>query len=214
MAAADGKYFGTKIYSSHPKHGAHFLFLLYALADAKPLAILEANYLGQLRTGAASGYATKLLARADAQVVGLIGGGFQSRNPAYGDVRRSADPQSTGLEQIARKSAGLRTRMLQRTQLRGRGRRHGRASRSRLRHRNYSHQRQGAGARRSMDRRWHAHKRHGIEPGPNAEELPSRADLQSRPDCGPDSLEQACMESGDLPWRSTRINGLASTSSS
>ncbi len=78
MAAADGKYFGTKIYSSHPKHGAHFLFLLYAVADATPLAIFEANYLGQIRTGAASGYATKVLARPDAAVVGIIGSGFQA----------------------------------------------------------------------------------------------------------------------------------------
>ena len=79
MAGADGKYFGTKIYSAHPKHGAHFLFLLYAAADAMPLAIFEANYLGQIRTGAASGYATKLLALADADVVGLVGSGFQAK---------------------------------------------------------------------------------------------------------------------------------------
>src|SRR6266700_5265607 len=79
MAGADGPYFGTKIYSTHPRHGAHFLFLLYAAADAKPLAILEANHLGQIRTGAASGYATNLLARPDAATLGVIGSGFQAR---------------------------------------------------------------------------------------------------------------------------------------
>ncbi len=79
MAAADGAYFGTKVYSSHPQHGAHFLFLLYRAADARPLAIFEANYLGQIRTGAASGYATKLLAREDAATLGVIGSGFQAR---------------------------------------------------------------------------------------------------------------------------------------
>ena len=79
MAGADIGYFGTKIYSTHPKYGAHFLFLLYAAADARPLAIFEANHLGQIRTGAASGYATKLLARADASTVGIIGSGFQAR---------------------------------------------------------------------------------------------------------------------------------------
>src|SRR5258708_26074145 len=56
MAAADGAYFGTKIYATHPKHGAHFLFLLYSAAAARPLAMMEPNYLGQIRTGAASGY--------------------------------------------------------------------------------------------------------------------------------------------------------------
>ena len=79
MAGADGPYFGAKIYSTHPRHGAHFLFVLYSAADAKPLAIFEANYLGQIRTGAASGYATKLLSRPDAATVGVIGSGFQAR---------------------------------------------------------------------------------------------------------------------------------------
>ena len=79
MAGAHGDYFGTKIYSTNPKHGAHFLFLLYAAADAKPLAIFEANYLGQIRTGAASGYATRLLARQNAATLGVIGSGFQAR---------------------------------------------------------------------------------------------------------------------------------------
>jgi alanine dehydrogenase len=79
MAGADGPYFGTKVYSTNPKHGANFLFLLYSAADAKPLAMMEANYLGQIRTGAASGYATKLLARPDATSVGIIGSGFQAR---------------------------------------------------------------------------------------------------------------------------------------
>src|SRR5579862_1666266 len=66
MAASDGKYFGAKIYSTNPGHGAHFLFLLYAAEDARPLAHFEANYLGQIRTGAVSGLATQLMARPDA----------------------------------------------------------------------------------------------------------------------------------------------------
>jgi ornithine cyclodeaminase/alanine dehydrogenase-like protein (mu-crystallin family) len=79
MPAADGAYFGIKVYSTHPKHGAHFVFLLYSAADGHPLATIEANHLGQIRTGAASGYATRLLARQDASTVGVIGSGFQAR---------------------------------------------------------------------------------------------------------------------------------------
>lgn len=79
MAASDGEYFGAKIYSTHPRHGAHFLFLLYRAADAEPLALIEANHLGQIRTGAASGLATKFLARADAETLAIIGSGFQAR---------------------------------------------------------------------------------------------------------------------------------------
>lgn len=79
LAGAYGKYFGAKIYSSHPKHGAHFLVLLYNAEDARPLAQIEANYLGQIRTGAASGFATDLLAKPDASTLAVIGTGFQAR---------------------------------------------------------------------------------------------------------------------------------------
>lgn len=78
MAAGNAEYFGIKVYSSHPKTGAHFQFLLYRAADGMPLATVEANQLGQIRTGAASGVATKQLAREDADVLGIIGAGFQA----------------------------------------------------------------------------------------------------------------------------------------
>src|SRR5258708_535359 len=84
MAAGDGKYYGAKIYATNPTHGAHFLFLLYASADARPLAIFEANYLGQIRTGAASALATQLLARSDADTLGIIGSGYQARSQFEG----------------------------------------------------------------------------------------------------------------------------------
>ena len=80
MAASDGRYFGAKIYSAHARHGAHFLFLLYRAEDAQPLALMEANYLGQIRTGAVSGLATRYMARTDADTLGIIGSGFQARS--------------------------------------------------------------------------------------------------------------------------------------
>lgn len=90
MAAGDQRYFGAKVYSSNPKTGAHFFFLLYRSEDATPLALIEANYLGQIRTGAASGYATDLLARQDAHVLGVLGSGFQAETQvaAVAVVRR------------------------------------------------------------------------------------------------------------------------------
>ncbi len=78
MAAGNTGYFGIKVYSSNPKTGAHFTFLLYRSADGMPLATVEANHLGQIRTGAASAVATKYLAREDADVLGVIGSGFQA----------------------------------------------------------------------------------------------------------------------------------------
>lgn len=72
-------YFGTKVYSTHPKHGAWFHFLLYDAATARPLALFEANWLGQIRTGAASGLATRRLAREGPATVAVLGSGFQAR---------------------------------------------------------------------------------------------------------------------------------------
>jgi ornithine cyclodeaminase/alanine dehydrogenase-like protein (mu-crystallin family) len=90
MAAGLPEYFGIKAYSTSPKSGAHFEVLLYRTADGMPLATIEANHLGQLRTGAASGVATKFMAREDAGVAGVIGSGFQAETQleAVANVRR------------------------------------------------------------------------------------------------------------------------------
>src|SRR5690348_7417517 len=77
MAAGNPEYFGIKVYSSNPNTGAHFQFLLYRSSDGLQVANIEANHLGQIRTGAASGVATRYLAREDADTLGMIGTGFQ-----------------------------------------------------------------------------------------------------------------------------------------
>src|SRR5215469_1319271 len=79
MAAGTPDYFGLKAYSVNAKTGAHFEVLLYRSNDGQPLATLEANHLGQIRTGAASGLATKYLAREDASIAAIIGSGFQAQ---------------------------------------------------------------------------------------------------------------------------------------
>jgi alanine dehydrogenase len=84
-------YFGTKIYTTHPKAGAWFTFHLFDSATARPLAQFEANYLGQIRTGAASGLATDLLANPEAKVLAVLGAGFQARSQV--DAVRAVRPQ-------------------------------------------------------------------------------------------------------------------------
>jgi alanine dehydrogenase len=93
MAGAWGKYFGTKFYSTHPKHGAHFFFFLFDAETGKPLAQFEANMLGQIRTGAASGYATDVLAAPNASTLAVIGSGFQAQAQveAIREVRKLTD---------------------------------------------------------------------------------------------------------------------------
>src|SRR5438046_10300884 len=49
------------------------------MATGDLLALIEAYYMGQLRTGAASGVATKYLARKDSRVAAIIGTGGQAK---------------------------------------------------------------------------------------------------------------------------------------
>ena len=57
----------------------NMLVLLYGLETTEPLALLSANALGAIRTGAASGVATKYMANPNASTVGVIGSGGQAR---------------------------------------------------------------------------------------------------------------------------------------
>jgi alanine dehydrogenase len=54
--------------------------LLFDTESTDPVAVIEADKLGQLRTGAASGVAAKYLARAGATSFGIIGCGWQARS--------------------------------------------------------------------------------------------------------------------------------------
>jgi ornithine cyclodeaminase/alanine dehydrogenase-like protein (mu-crystallin family) len=77
LDTADG-YVGMKQYT-YVKGKLTFLVTLYSVATGELLALIEADYMGQLRTGAASGVATKYLAKKLAKVAGIIGTGGQAR---------------------------------------------------------------------------------------------------------------------------------------
>jgi len=68
---------GFKAYT-HSKAGARFWVCLFDAADGRPRAVMEADWLGRMRTGAVSGLATKYLARPQASVLTVIGSGTQS----------------------------------------------------------------------------------------------------------------------------------------
>jgi ornithine cyclodeaminase/alanine dehydrogenase-like protein (mu-crystallin family) len=81
LAGAWRGYFGTKVYSTQAKHGAWFTVLLYDAESGRPLAEFEANWLGQIRTGAVCGVAADLLLPPREPVeVACIGSGFQARS--------------------------------------------------------------------------------------------------------------------------------------
>ena len=80
MAASDATsgYLGLKIYSFSPG-AAYFLLPLFNGHTGELVALIEANYLGQVRTGAASGVATRAMANQNARTAGIIGTGLQAR---------------------------------------------------------------------------------------------------------------------------------------
>lgn len=82
---AHGEALAVKVVSLFPHNTAKGLPLIHAVVlvleanTGKPYAMLEGSSLTALRTGAASGAATDLLARPDSQVVAIFGAGVQGR---------------------------------------------------------------------------------------------------------------------------------------
>jgi ornithine cyclodeaminase/alanine dehydrogenase-like protein (mu-crystallin family) len=70
---------GLKTYAAG-REGARFVVLLFETETTDNVAVIEADKLGQLRTGAASGVAAKYLAREGASTLGVIGCGWQARS--------------------------------------------------------------------------------------------------------------------------------------
>jgi alanine dehydrogenase len=71
-----------KAYASF-RPATRFLVSLYDTANGNLLALIEADRLGQMRTGAATGVATRFMAKEDASVLGLIGAGWQAETQAH-----------------------------------------------------------------------------------------------------------------------------------
>jgi len=81
MSASDLElgYAGAKVYSAFAE-GARFQVLLFRADRPELVAVIEADKLGQLRTGAASAVAARHLARPAASTLGVIGCGWQAES--------------------------------------------------------------------------------------------------------------------------------------
>jgi alanine dehydrogenase len=79
MAASDLElgYAGAKVYAGFHE-GAAFVVVLFDARKPELVAVIEAEHLGRLRTGAASGVAAKYLAKEGASSLGVIGCGSQA----------------------------------------------------------------------------------------------------------------------------------------
>lgn len=85
---SDSESLAVKVVSVHNRNVERNLPRINAVvividpATGQPVAAMEGGYLTALRTGAASGAATDLLARQDAEVAAIIGAGAQARTQA------------------------------------------------------------------------------------------------------------------------------------
>ena len=101
-------YAGVKAYTAVAGNAA-FVVCLFDLRTGTPVAVIEADALGQRRTGAASGVAAKHLARTGAQSLGIIGCGWQAE--AQVDAIRAAVPSVERVVAYCR-TAGEASRVL------------------------------------------------------------------------------------------------------
>jgi ornithine cyclodeaminase/alanine dehydrogenase-like protein (mu-crystallin family) len=79
MAAAIPGYFGYKTYTIGGSGHMKFFFFLYSAQTMDLLAMMEADTLGQKRTGATTGLATRVLANPDSTEATLFGAGWQAQ---------------------------------------------------------------------------------------------------------------------------------------
>jgi alanine dehydrogenase len=77
-ALLDEGVFGYKAYTTS-RAANRFLVHLFEAASGRLLAVVEADYLGMMRTGAAGGVAARILAREDAATAGVFGAGWQAQ---------------------------------------------------------------------------------------------------------------------------------------
>jgi alanine dehydrogenase len=107
MAASDVElgYAGAKIYSGFGE-GAAFVVALFSATQPELVAVIEADHLGRLRTGAASGVAAKHLARDSATSLGVIGCGSQAETQV--ECIRAAVPSIERVVTYCRTERSLR----------------------------------------------------------------------------------------------------------
>lgn len=69
---------GFKVYTTSGGH-ARFWVHLFDASNGDPVAVLEADRLGMMRTGATNGVAARCLARPESRIVGVFGAGWQAQ---------------------------------------------------------------------------------------------------------------------------------------
>jgi ornithine cyclodeaminase/alanine dehydrogenase-like protein (mu-crystallin family) len=109
------------VFPDNSRRGLPSIFGLVVVLDAAtgaPLALVEGGHLTAMRTGATSGLATRLMARADARTVALFGAGVQARTQLAGvravrDIRevRIVSRRAESATRLAGELTGVDTRV-------------------------------------------------------------------------------------------------------
>jgi alanine dehydrogenase len=96
---------GYKAYTAF-REGVRFLVMLYSSEDGRLLAQIEADWLGRMRTGGATGVATQYMARPEANFVGIVGTGDQARTQlmAVCAVRQVKTVRAYGRDETRRRA--------------------------------------------------------------------------------------------------------------
>jgi alanine dehydrogenase len=90
----------------------YFAMLYFDVVTGGLLAVLPATFITGIRTGAASGVATRYLAREDAKSVGLFGAGFQGRNQVAA-IREVRPIEKVTIFDVAREPAAAFAKALE-----------------------------------------------------------------------------------------------------
>jgi alanine dehydrogenase len=84
VMAARGRALGAKLVTFYPQnrevHTHHAMILLFRPETGEPLVVMDGRLITEMRTGAVSAVATKLLARAETKVLTILGSGVQARS--------------------------------------------------------------------------------------------------------------------------------------
>ncbi len=75
-------FYCMKTYSIHKNTSPTFYVYLYDYSNGNLLSIMNASSLGQIRTGAASGIATRYLSKQNSTNLSIIGTGYQAKTQA------------------------------------------------------------------------------------------------------------------------------------
>ena len=205
-------FMGYKAYTTSRK-GAHFHVGLYDGKTGALLALIQADYLGQVRTGAASGVATQYMARPDATEVGLFGSGKQARTQLQAickvrKVRRVQvySPNEERRRQFAQEMSEL-------CHVRGRAGAAPGDGRRGQGHRHHRHHQPRAGAQRQLDRRGHAPQRRSARISwARPRWTPSRCAAATRSSSTARTRPASKPATSSRPWKKARSTGPTSTS--